>query len=205
MAFAGFIDDVRAASREEPVRLIYRDHASPGRLRFRLTWLRDFPDEAPPLADALSAVEGVVQARVRPFTGSVLVLYDPDFTDEDSVTCALLAATGCDHCCLRGGESKDDLDRLLRDAEVRGSAISRALVATVEQLHIDFLRLTGGRISLASASALGMLAAGISKLVSTEDLELPPWHQLIWYAYQTFKDVQERYASGHKVHTGAGV
>ena len=45
-----------------------------------------------------------------------------------------------------------------------------------------------------------MFLAGIGRLASTRDLDVPPWHQLIWYAYQTFKDVQDRYASGHKVH-----
>ena len=200
MSAAAFIDDVRAASRADPVRLVYRAHGSPGRLRFRLTWLRDFPHEAAPVADALSALDGVVEVRVRAFTGSVLVLYDPDFVDEAHVARALLEAARVDHVSEYGRESEADLDLLLRDADDRGSAISRLLVNTVEALHIDFLRLTRGRVSLASASALAMLAAAVGRLASTEDLELPPWHQLIWYAYQTFKDVQERYAVGRRVH-----
>jgi hypothetical protein len=199
-AVSSFIADLRAAAHEDPVRLVYRAHASPGRLRFRLTWLRDFPSEGEPVADALSAIAGVVQVRVRTFTGSVLVLYDPDFVDEGRITRALLDAVHVDHVTEHGHETQEDLDLLLKDADERGSAISRALVATVEALHIDFLRLTGGRVSIASASALTMLAAGFGRLASTEELELPSWHQLLWYAYQTFKDVQERYAAGRKVH-----
>ncbi len=200
MGARSFVEDVRLAAREDPVRLVYRAHASPGRLRFRLTWLGDFPDEAAPLAEALAALRGVVEVRVRDRTGSVLVLYDPDFVDEAEVTRALLVAVHADHVSEYGRESAADLDLMLRDADERGSAISRVLVDTVEGLHVDFLRLTGGRVSLASASALTMLAAGLGRLVGREELELPPWHQLIWYAYQTFKDVQERYAAGRKVH-----
>lgn len=201
MGVASFVAEVRAASVEDPVRIVYRAHGSPGRVRFRLTWLRDFPAQAAPIADALSAVDGVVEVRVRELTGSVLVLFDPGVTDEAAVTAALLGATSCTHVCEYGREPEEDLDRLLHDADDRGSAVSRALVSTVEALHTDFLRMTGGRISLASASALVMLAGGVGRLASTDHLELPPWHQLIWYAYQTFKDVQERYASGRKVHT----
>ncbi len=195
-----FFADVRAASIEDPVRLVYRAHASPGRLRFRLTWLRDFPDEGQRVADALSAIPGVVVVRVRSLTGSVLVLYDPDHVGEERVTRTLLDVVHLDHVSEYGRETPEDLDALMRDADERGSAISRVLVDTVEALHNDFLRMTGGRISLSSAAALVMGASAIGRLVSTEDLELPPWHQLMWYAYQTFKDVQERYAEGHVVH-----
>jgi heavy-metal-associated domain-containing protein len=198
-----FIDDVRAASHEEPVRIIYRVHSCPGRVRYRLTWLRDFPGEGARIADRLSAFGGVVEVRVRELTGSVLVFYDPDFVDETNVARVLLGATNCDHVTEAGHETPEDLERMLRDADERGSAISRALVATVEGLHTDFLRKTGGRVSLASASALLMLAAGFGRLGSAQGLELPPWHQLIWYAYNTFKDVQERYSAGHTVHKDA--
>jgi hypothetical protein len=198
-----FIDDVRAASHEEPVHIVYRVHSCLGRVRYRLTWLRDFPGEGTHIADRLSAFGGVVEVRVRPLTGSVLVFYDPDFVDETNVTSVLLDAAGCSHITEPGHETPEDLDGMLRDADERGSAISRALVSTVEGLHTDFLRKTGGRISLASASALFMLVAGFGKLGSTQEFELPPWHQLIWYAYNTFKDVQERYSAGHMVHKDA--
>jgi hypothetical protein len=200
MGASSFFAEVRAAAHEDPVRIVYRVHGSPGRLRYRLTWLRDSPAEAAQLAEVLSAVAGVVEARVRALTGSVLVLYDPDFVDEPEIVRALLDATGCDHVTELRHESPADLDQMLRDAEDRGSAVSRALVNTVEALHTDFLRFTRGRVSLASASALTMLAVGIGELASTKDIEMPKWHQLLWYAYQTFKDVQERYAAGHRVH-----
>lgn len=201
MSLGSFVADVRAALAADPqVRLVYRAHGCPGRVRFHLSWLAQLRDEADPIADALSRLDGVVETRVRPFTGSVLVLYDPDFIDEARITSALLTVTGVGHVSVAGHESQADLDLMLRDADERGSAISRHLVAAGEALHGDFLRFTRGRVSLASASALTMLALAVGRFAATDDVELPTWHQLAWYAYQTFKDVQDRYAAGHRVH-----
>jgi copper chaperone CopZ len=204
MSLASFVADVRAALTADPVRLVYRAHGCPGRVRFRLTWLGDFRDEAERIAEALSRLDGVVEVRVRAVTGSVLVLYDPDFIDEARVTSALLSVTGVDHVSVAGHESPADRDLMLHDADERGSAISRQLVAAVEALHTDFLRFTHGRVSMASASALTMLALAIGRFAASEDFELPTWHQLAWYAYQTFKDVQDRYSAGHQVHRNSG-
>jgi copper chaperone CopZ len=201
MGLSRFIADVRAASHAIPVQLVYRVHASPGRLRFRLPWLHDSPDEpAATIAEALAGIDGVLEVRVRVLTGSVLVLYDPEIVGEAGITRELLGAVHVGHVTARGQESEADYELMMREVERRGSAVSRTLVATVEALHADFLHLTGGRVSLASASALTMLAVGLGRFAATREVDLPPWHQLLWYAYQTFKDVQERYAVGQKVH-----
>jgi hypothetical protein len=187
----GFVADVRAASHRDPARLIYPAHASPGRLRFRLTWLRDAPAEARPLADALSSLSGVAQVRVRAFTGSVLVLYDPDHVDAERITRALLDATHLDHVTISGQETAEDLDRILHEADDNGSAVSRAMVECLEGLHIDFLRLTGGRLSLGSFAAIGLLGSSAARLFG-EDVELPPWYQLAWWGFKSLQDVHKR-------------
>lgn len=181
-----------AEARRSPPRLVYRAHHSPGRLRFRLTWLRDRPDEATPLADALADEPGVARVRVRAFTGSVLILFDPTTTDAAAVTAALLRTTGVPRLSVPGHETRDELRAIIQDSNEQGSELSRVAVRVFERLHVDFLRLTGGRVSLGAALSLGMWGGAAARVVGTGRLELPAWHQLLWWGFRGFTELEQR-------------
>jgi hypothetical protein len=190
MAPGSFANELQQAVREEPVRIAYRVHESHGRVRFRLTWLRHRPDLAAALADALSAVEGVAQVRVRHFTGSVLVLFDPARSDGERIAAALLQATGLPRVTLPGHESGEDIDRLLDNSHRKGSDLSLALVRTIEGLHADFLRLSGGHVSLGVLMTLSMWMGAAAKMAHDARIEPPPWYQLVWWGFKSFYDLE---------------
>ena len=135
--------------RPRPPRIIYLAHDSPGRVRFRLSWLRDQRNEATPIADALSELAGVGEVQVRPFTGSVLVIYDPARTDVATIRTTLCSFTGVDSVTLPGQETPDadssNPARLVR----RRRRLSQAAVKAFQGLNVDVLRMTAA----ASASA----------------------------------------------------
>lgn len=188
------IDELQRVGRRErtPPRLVYRVHESPGRLRFRAAWLHDRPDEATALADRLAELDGVARVRVRAFTGSVLLLFDPTVTDTAQVTAGLLAATGVGNVTVAGQETREEVRRLIQDATERGSELSRVAVRVFEQLHVDFLRLTGGRVSFGAAMAMAMWAGAAARVAASDELELPPWHQLAWLGFRSFFELEQR-------------
>ncbi len=51
-------------------------HAMPGRVRLRVSKVRDNPAFAQKAQDRLARVPGVKQVEVKPLTGSVLIFYD---------------------------------------------------------------------------------------------------------------------------------
>src|SRR5438105_2722282 len=94
------------------LRLIHLVHELPGRLRLRLWWLRDAPAEATPLCDRLAQVDGVIEVRCRPATGSLLFSYDPERTDAGRLLDAVRAATGV-QVVIRPGEDNPAEDAAL--------------------------------------------------------------------------------------------
>lgn len=175
-----------------PPRLVYRAHQSPGRLRFRLTWLHDRPEEATALAERLADVPGVARVRVRAFTGSVLLLFDPDVTDAAQVTAALLAATGVPHVNVAGEETREEIRSIIQDSTEAGSELSQVAVRVFERLHVDFLRLTGGRVSLGAALAMTMWGGAALRIAADGRLELPAWHELLWLGFRSFFVLEQR-------------
>jgi hypothetical protein len=183
----------RSARRHRtPPRLIYRVHQSPGRLRLRASWLHDRPDEATALADALADLDGVAGVRVRAFTGSVLLLFDPARTDEARLTAAVVAATGVPRVSVAGEETRDEIRSIIQDSTEQGSELSRVAVRVIERLHVDFLRLTGGRVSLGAMLAVGMWTGAAVRVAAAGRLELPPWHQLLWLGFRSFVELEQR-------------
>src|SRR4051812_10677524 len=89
-------------------RLAYVVHELPGRIRYRLRWLRDEPEIAPRLADALAALDGVADVEVKLFTGSVWVGFDPERTRAELVTRELLRAAGLRRLTRPGAETEEE-------------------------------------------------------------------------------------------------
>ena len=107
-------------------RIIRFVHATPGRTRLRLGWLREFPDEAEPLADQLATLDETIEVQIRPSTGSVLCCYDPERLDADAIVAAVRRHSGV-AIVLEPGETQTGVGFLaVGAAEILGS---RALPA----------------------------------------------------------------------------
>jgi hypothetical protein len=169
-----------------PPKIIWPAHDSPGRLRFRLSWLHDGPADGEPIAEALAAVPGVREVRVRAYTGSVLLLYDPARIDADRLTRALLAATGVEHITQPGEETLEDLHAWIAESVHEGSALTQALAEAGRGLHKDFLRLTDGHASVGSATTVLFWLAAAGRIAASGRLDLPAWHELVYWGFRTF-------------------
>ncbi|HEX6838325.1 MAG TPA: hypothetical protein VF334_17230 [Polyangia bacterium] len=174
----------------EPPRIIYLAHDSPGRVRWRLSWLRDRRHEATPVADALSELAGVDEVQVRPFTGSVLVTYDPALIEVGAIRAALCAATGVDGVTRPGHETPAQIRQILRGSFDDGSHLSQAAVKAFQGLNVDVLRMSGGRVSLGALTSLSMCIGAAAKVLSSGRIELPDWHQLLWWGFRSFSELE---------------
>lgn len=185
----------------EPPRIIYLAHESPGRIRFRLSWLRDKRDEGPPIADALSELPGVVEVQVRPYTGSVLVTYDPARTDVATIRSALCDATGVAGVTRPGHETPEQIRQLLRGSFDEGSELSQAAVKAFQGINVDVLRMTHGRVSLGAMTSLSMWFGAAAKVLSSGRIELPEWHQMLWWGFRSFSTLESDAIETATAHT----
>ena len=167
-------------------RFVRPAHESPGRVRFRLSWLHDQPDEADAIAEQLAALPGIEEVRVRAYTGSVLCLYDPLRLDAERITGALLQATGVDKLTPHGEETPEELRAIVGEAVREGSELSRAMAEAGRGLHLDFLTLTEGRAGLGTASTLFFWLAALGRAAASDELPLPHWYELIYWGFRSF-------------------
>lgn len=163
-------------------RILRRVHASPGRLRLRLPWLRKAEDEAAALADVLSQLVGVERVEVRPRTGSVLCLYDEERLAADAIAEAVCAQTGAIE--LAPGEAPPLPRRR------RASALGRVLARSAAGINEDILDASGGSLDLGTLAALGFLALGAGEVAVTRTLPIPQWSSLAWWAFRTFTEFE---------------
>lgn len=168
------------------------EHTQPGRTRLRLPWLRHHPEEANPLADALSSHPGVEEVRVRPFTGSVLVLHDPELVGVETLLDRIRRHTGEVPVVRRGETPSVEVDmKALEHALSEGSSVSRAAVRCVRGVNLDLLRATDGQVDLGLLMSMGFVALGVGEVASSGKLPLPPWFSLSWWAFRTFLSTEK--------------
>jgi hypothetical protein len=172
-------------------RIIHLVHELSGRLRLRLSWVRDAPAEATAVADLLAAVPGMIEVRVRPLTGSVLCLYDPQRLSADRILATLREAGGADLIVLPGEAEPAEEAELLRRARHEGNAIACAAAGLFRGLNLDVLRFTEGRLDLGTLVALVFVAAGAAQVASSRKLPAPPWFNLAWWAFRTFTTMEK--------------
>lgn len=173
------------------VRVIYIAHESPGRLRLRLPWLRKDLEAADPLADHLASLPGVEEVRIRPWTGSVLCLFDAWQLEGERILAATKEHTGVD-LVLRPGERSEREEEVLAQAALeRGSDVAVAFATAIKGMNYEILRASAGRIDLGTIAASAFAVAGAAQVVATRKLPLPPWFNLAWWAFRTFTTIEK--------------
>ncbi|MGE5181977.1 MAG: HMA2 domain-containing protein [Acidobacteriota bacterium] len=159
-------------------------HELPERTRLRTPILRKDVAACERVADALSALGGVREVRVRPYTGSVLV------THADDVTAKLLVEV----VARELGNP-----RVLAPGErppVEGEApplasLARKLVHAIREIDEDVRRATDGTVDLGTLTTLGFVGAGAVDVARSGELPLPPWFQLAWWGFRTFVTTEQ--------------
>lgn len=191
---------------DSAVRVVQLVHDTPGRLRLRLRWLRDAPDEARDLADALARVDGSMHVELRPWTGSLLCRFDPARVDAERILALVQRETGAE-TVRRPGEHAPELDvGVRRTAGLRASRFSHAVRESFRGINRSVMRHTDGHLDLGSLAALGFLALGAAEIASARKLPAPPWFNLAWWSFRTltiFGDDEEE-AAGEDGASAAG-
>lgn len=170
--------------------VIYVVHESPGRLRLRMPWLRDAPDAVHPLADRLAGLEGMEEVRIRPWTGSVLCLFDPTALRTETIVATTREQTGVELVLRRGERSEEEERALVKAALENGSAVARSLSTAVKGMNYEVLRASGGRLDLGTLTAAGFAAVGAATVVATGKFPIPPWFNLSWWAFGLFTTLE---------------
>jgi Heavy metal associated domain 2 len=154
-------------------------HTLPGRTRLRFPALRGDALAGERIADALAATSGVHEVKVRPFTGSILVLHEPDLTSASVVEAAQRILTP--DRILATGEPPP------RDPHVPElSSIARLLAKAFREINRDVRRASEGSLDLGTVVTLGFFGLGAIDVAASRELPLPPWFTLAWWGYRTF-------------------
>ena len=163
-------------------RIVQHVHASPGRVRLRLPWLRHARDAAVELAEHLVALDETLRVEVRPWTGSVLCTFEPDRLEPDQVLAAVRRHTRTAAVERLGGDSQ----RAVPPPPAGVGSISRAMAESVRNLNEEVLEASEGRLDLGAVAGLGFLGLGAAEIASTRAVPAPPWFNLAWWAFRTF-------------------
>jgi Heavy metal associated domain 2 len=180
----------------EPHRYIQVVHTLPGRTRFRLPWLRRDVDQANRLADALTAVPGMKEVTIRPYTGTVLCQHDAAGFSLDPVLQVLREQSGVDQV-VRPGEPLP-VPRLPDGAMSKG-IVAHELATMFNELDDDVLRATQGTIDLGTLVTVAFVTAGALQIALRKHVPAPPWFTLGWWGFRTFLTFER---DAHK-HDGA--
>lgn len=159
-------------------------HHLPERTRLRSPVLRRDHAACERLADALAAIDGVREVKLRPYTGSALIEHDRTvavgtLVDEARRTLAL-------DLVLAAGEPPP------LDADVPAfSSLARKMVAAVHDIDRDIRRGSEGTVDLGTLAALGFFGVGALEVATTGRLPMPPWFNLTWWGFRTFLTTEQ--------------
>jgi len=154
-------------------------HRLPERTRLRSPVLRKTPAACTRLADALAAVPGVREVRIRPYTGSALIVHEAGVALDALTEVACGALDGAR--LLAHGEPPP-----LSAAVPAFSSVRQKLAALARELDRDIRRSSDGSVDLGTLATLGLVGAGAAQVATSGELPMPPWFNLAWWAYRTF-------------------
>jgi hypothetical protein len=154
-------------------------HHLSDRTRLRSPALRKSAAACTRLADALAAVPGVREVRIRPYTGSALITHDPGVSLDALTQVACGALDGAR--LLAPGEAPP-----LSTAVPAFSSVRQKLAAIAQEIDRDIRRSSDGSVDLGTLTTLGLVGAGAAQVAASGQLPMPPWFNLAWWAYRTF-------------------
>jgi hypothetical protein len=137
-------------------------HSSPGRLRFRIPSKKGDTACFDSLKRRCEKISGLKSVEANPFTGSLLLTFDPDAR-------------------LFPQAIALDLDLDLAPEATSPKPLEERVANQFGLLSTKLRDLTGGEIDLKGVAFLGCLAAGLYQL-SVGNMAMPAWFVAFWYA-----------------------
>jgi len=158
-------------------------HAIPGRIRLKVSEVKENPTLAEEIQGQLSAVQGIRLVETNPLTGSVLVLYDAQaVTSLDSLR-ALLEPLSRFFPGIDLGELEAWF--LSRNGSDSDPPVASQVSALFGTLNAGVREATGG-IDLKVLLPLALCVLGIRGLLVLEKAVFPTWYDLLWFSFGTF-------------------
>ncbi|MDX2089817.1 MAG: hypothetical protein SFX73_18315 [Kofleriaceae bacterium] len=154
-------------------------HVLPERTRLRAPWLRKDAAAATAVAEAVAALPGVHEIKVRPYTGSILIEHEREVVPATLVDTAARALTA--ERVIPLGEAPPpptEVPRLSRLAQLAALA--------VHEIDRAVMLRTKGSIDLGTLATLGFFTAGAVEVAMKREVHTPPWFNLAWWGYRTF-------------------
>ncbi|MGQ9680951.1 MAG: HMA2 domain-containing protein [Anaerolineae bacterium] len=158
-------------------------HFVPGRIRFRIPAVKGDPVLAEEIRRWLESVPAVQRAEANAVTGSLLVSYDAEALvagETETVAQALLGHY---------------VGRLVIDPEVCSSAstsptrsynLNHELAEFFTGVNANVNNTLRGTADLRALVPVSLFALGLGSLLFTRPLTAPSWHDLMWYAFNSF-------------------
>jgi hypothetical protein len=150
-------------------------HQLQGRMRVRMPTLRKNREAAREIQGHLAEQSGVHMVEVRPYTGSVLCVYDPEQIDEEKLVKIL------------GGFAEKMPEAVESEDTAEGpSGLACAMADFIQGIDRDVMRKTQGRFDLGMLMSLTFLSAGMLDVIRRGKIKEPPWFNWAWWAFRTF-------------------
>jgi hypothetical protein len=165
----------------EGVRVV---HAMPGRVRVKISRLKNNPAFAQEIQQRLRGVRGIQRSEVNLLTGSLLVLYEAREVDQLDSLISLAAAMAPLFPEIDLSQVHTLLDPSMNGTDGSSSA-AEGVAAIFGGLNQKVLESTG-TVDLKFLLPLGLFLLGLRGLLVAEKLAFPAWYDLLWFAFGTF-------------------
>jgi hypothetical protein len=167
-------------------------HALPGRLRVKISRVKQNPELAQQAQQTLGQVPGIHRVEANHLTGSLLILYDLASLASLETLGPLAEVMGelfpeIELESLAGG-----LQELADNSYTAVTPGVGEIVGTAAR-HLSPL---SGNPSLNLLLPLTLLFLGVRKFLSSREVPLPAWYDYLWFGFSTFVMLNRRWVEG---------
>jgi Heavy metal associated domain 2 len=158
-------------------------HAIPGRVRVKISRLKENPALVREIQERLSAVRGIQRVEVNPITGSILVLYDR--LELESLDSLLSLAESFSPFFPDFEFSELETWLASANGNAADPPFTERLATIFGSLNAKVGETTGG-VDLKLLLPLTLFLLGLRGVLVEGKGVFPTWYDLFWFAFGTF-------------------